>query len=988
MPNHILAQLQQQGFSTDKCDRYQRFLQVLAEQGAQPFLDTLLAAPQGDATLSDQFLLATAHSDFVQTQCERNPHWLDMDESRALTTPKTQLDYTTECAARLHNCADVNTLNQTLRQFRNESMVGIIWRDFNRLVETLHTTQELTWLAETCIQHAMDAHYQSLLKKHGEPHNTLGEAQPMLVIGMGKLGAGELNLSSDIDLIFAYPDTGETAGKRSISNQEFFIKLGKLLIQSLDAITADGFVFRVDMRLRPYGQSGPLVAHFNALEDYYQTQGREWERYAMIKARVVATTLAGSNSATSAINTLNQLINSFTYRRYVDFSVVDALRDLKKKINQEVIRRKLGDDVKLGGGGIREIEFIAQAFQLIRGGRDTQLQDNRLMVVLPLLEELNCLPAGKASALANAYQFLRNTEHAIQGYQDKQTQKLPSDPDQRLSIAVVLGFPSWDTFYHQLQQHQQLVKDEFAEVIASPDDKPEAELNADCDWNCIWQDSQDPDAYLALLAQYGHEEPIKSLEVLEELRMSHNVVMMQPEGRQRLDAFIPRLLNALAHTATPSETLRRVLLLVRSVARRSAYLLLLIENPGALRQLVTLSAASPWIAQELAARPALLDELLDQRTLYHLPNKAELIDELRRATLRIAEDDLEEQMEALRYFRSAHALRVAACEITGSLPLMKVSDYLTWLAETLLDYILASVWQQMTTKHGYPDGEERPDANFVIVGYGKLGGFELAHGSDLDLVFIHNATPMGSTDGDARGKKSVDNQTFYMRLGQKIIHMLNTRMASGELYEVDMRLRPSGNSGMLVTTIAAFEKYQLNEAWTWEHQALVRARVVAGDTTLTPHFDGVRQRILEITRDTATLQKDVATMREKMRAHLGSDKHNDGTAAFHLKQDRGGIVDIEFMVQYAVLAWANKVPALTRFTDNIRILESLAQSNLLSAQEVDKLTSAYKALRSLGHRLTLQQQPSLVKADQLSEDVTIAREQVTRLWKTIVENDI
>ena len=984
MLSSLIPLLEDLGYSQARCEHFNRFIERLKDATIRFEQTALLGRLSSTTSVHPAFLRAVGNSEFVQQQLEKNPELMACMIDGTINAPRNFEHYLSDCTKRLQNCDSPEELNQALRQLRNTAMTGIIWRDFNRLVDTLQTTQELSWLAEICIQQAMDFHYKLLVEKHGEPKNREGEVQPMLVIGMGKLGAGELNLSSDIDLIFAYPDTGETDGQRPLSNQEFFIHLGKALIQSLDNTTADGFVFRVDMRLRPFGQSGALVSHFSALEDYYQTQGREWERYAMIKAKVVASTHKNTDISDGAITTLKQLITSFTYRRYVDFSVIEALRDLKQKINQEVARRKLTHDVKLGAGGIREIEFIAQAFQLIRGGRDTQLQDNRLMLILPLLEELNCLPKGKAAELIEAYKFLRNTEHAIQGFQDKQTQKLPDDPDQQRGIAQVLGFDDWPSFSHKLGQFQQTVKTEFAEVIASPDDKPEAELSGDCDWSCIWQDALEPDSYIALLQEHNHEDPVKSLEELESLRMCSNVATMQPASRQRLDAFMPRLLAALANTTTPTATLTRIVQLVKAVARRSAYLLLLIENPGALKQLVKLTSESVWFAEELATRPALLDELLDLRTLYRATDKAELVDELRRTMLRINEDDLEEQMEALRYFRSAHALRVAACEISGALPLMKVSDYLTWLAEALLNYTLNAAWQQMTDKHGYPDGDERSTPNFIVLGYGKLGGIELGHGSDLDLVFIHNANPMGATDGDARDKKPLDNQTFYMRLGQKMIHMLNTRMSSGELYEVDMRLRPSGNSGMLVSTLKAFEKYQQTEAWTWEHQALVRARVVAGDSALAQQFNDVRACILCQERELGKLKTDVREMREKMRAHLGSDKLNSGTHAFHLKQDRGGIVDIEFMVQYAVLAWAHKVPALTQYTDNIRILESLAQSNLMSAQEVDKLTEAYKAHRSLGHRLTLQKQPSLIQAGNLDEDVKLAREAVAQLWQNTI----
>lgn len=972
---HLCTLVANAGFSSQKQARYRLFCERFLPQLSDELRTTLTT----DAATAQSFVSATLNSEFLQGQLEKFPHWYN----ELVDTPLSRQAYEQAWAQSGHSFSCLQDFNKALRQFRNQSMCGIIWRDFNRHADTLTTTQELTWLAEICVQAAVNFHYPLLREKHGAPCNRDHEEQPLLVLGMGKLGAGELNLSSDIDLIFAYPETGDTHGRKPVSNQEFFIFLGKALIQSLDTVTADGFVFRVDMRLRPFGESGALVSHFDALENYYQTQGREWERYAMIKARVIASSLPGEARTQLAITELYQLLSSFTYRKYVDFSVVEALRKLKQMISQEVARRKLGDDVKLGAGGIREIEFIAQAFQLIRGGRDIQLQDNRLLTVLPLLEDLRCLPEGMATQLTNAYCFLRDTEHAIQGFQDKQTQKLPSDPDQQRGIAQLMGYQDWPAFYDALNAHRNTVKAEFAAVIATPENK---QSNAPVDglWADVWHNALSEDSLLKALADVGYEDPKRTLSAIAELRECHPVAALQPVGRERLDNFMPRLLETLGESPAPSATLERVLQLVRAVVRRSAYLLLLIENPDALRQLITLTQASPWIAEELARRPALLDELLDPRNLYHLPQKSELIDELRRTTLRIPTDDLEAQMDAIRYFRSAHALRVAACEVTGALPLMKVSDYLTWIAETLLDFVVAASWREMTERYGYPDGDERATPNFIVVGYGKLGGIELGHGSDLDLVFIHNASTTGETDGDKRGAKTLDNQTFYMRLGQKIIHLLTTRMASGALYEVDMRLRPSGNSGMLVTTLTAFTKYQQNDAWTWEHQALVRARPVAGDSELAAAFMRVREELLCSARDREKLLADVVNMRDKMRSHLGSDKDGDYTRDFHLKQDRGGIVDIEFMVQYAVLGWGHQNPGLTTYTDNIRILECLAQTGILSTQEVDDLTGAYKAFRSMGHKLTLQQKSSVIAVSELDEDIRIARDKVAKLWQKLM----
>lgn len=864
---------------------------------------------------------------------------------------------------------DSTIFEQQLRRFRQQSMLRIIWRDVNRIADLPTTTQELSYLAEASIQAALAHHYLLLKDKYGTPRNSDGIEQPMVVLGMGKLGAYELNLSSDIDLIFCYPEKGQTDHpKKPLDNQEFFTRLGKKIIHSLDSQSADGFVFRVDMRLRPYGQSGPLVCSFSALEDYYQTQGREWERYAMIKARIVA-----NHNNPIYDDELMTLLRDFTYRKYIDFSVIDALRHLKIAITQEVTRRQLHDDVKLGAGGIREIEFITQAFQLIRGGRDVELQDNRLLHTLPRLEANNYLPKNTAKTLSDAYYFLRNSEHAIQAYEDKQTQKLPIDTKARQALILTMGYNTWDDYYTELNQHRQNVSHEFNAVIASPEDQEKSHDDIS-PWQGVWLDTMDIARTSSYLSQHNYERAEESAEQLEQLRTSLHASAIHATGKYRLDQLMPFMLMRISECSCPSTTLARIIPLIRSVIRRSAYLLLLIENPIALAQLVTLSDASPWIAKQLTERPALLDELIDPRSLFQLPNKEELLDELRRLMLRIDENDLSEQMDALRHFRSSHALRVAACEITGVLPLMQVSDYLTYIAEAILDISLQLCWQTMTQKHGYPDGKETNSAPFIIVGYGKLGGIELSHGSDLDLVFIHNT----NINGETNGAKPIDNQTFFMRLGQKIIHMLNTRTGVGELYEVDMRLRPSGNSGLLTASLSAFEKYQLHDAWTWEHQALVRARVVAGNLELTDQFNLVRTRVLSHSRMLETLQKDVVEMREKMRNQLGCDIHNDGTKPFHLKQDAGGIVDIEFMVQYAVLAWSQADPALLTYTDNIRILACLAQTSRLSAEEVDQLIEAYKAFRSNGHRLTLQQKPSVIATHELLNE----RHNVQNIWNT------
>ncbi len=873
-------------------------------------------------------------------------------------------------------------LGQILRQFRNRAISRIIWRDFNRLSDTAQTIAELSALADACIETAIEFLYPLVAAQYGTPRNSEGQEQPLLVLGMGKLGANELNLSSDIDLIFTYPQSGHTehtdkdSSKKTLSNQEFFIRLGQKLIASLDTMTADGFVFRVDMRLRPYGESGALVCNFDALEDYYQKQGRSWERYAMVKARVIG-------EANSYSEELTGILRAFTFRRYIDFSAIDALREMKAMINREVKRKGFHNNIKLGAGGIREIEFIVQAFQLIRGGRESDLQQRELAIILPLLAEKQLLPVEVVDSLLTAYRFLRNTEHALQGFRDQQTQLLPDTEKEQARVAFVMGFDNWPAFFAELEKHRDCIKQHFANVITDPEseqDKTAAVTEAYIDlWEC-----ETPEEQLSLFnAHFPATEDISNVEsalkALHELKTSTLLASLQTESRERVNLFMPRLFQALSQqpleAQNPAQTLLRLLPFVQAVLRRSAYLLLLLENPQALRQLILLSSASPWIAEQMTAYPVLLDELLDESTLYTLPDRDYLQDALRQEMMRIPWDDLEGHMESLRYFKQAHRLHVAACEVTGLLPLMKVSDYLTFLAEAVLDHTLAVAWHYMTQRFGFPVNKDGSVCNsrFVIVGYGKLGGLELGHNSDLDIVFIHGADNNGYTNGD----KSIDNATFYMRLAQRIIHILEAQTHGGRLYEVDTRLRPSGNSGMLVATISAFEKYQQQDAWTWEHQALVRARVVCGCPELAARFDEVRAAILSQSRENDPLSQDVIEMREKMRENLGSSSKDH---EFHLKQDAGGIVDIEFMVQYAVLAWANKHPPLLTYTDNIRILEQLSGCGLLTENTTQQLIEIYKMLRSAAHRRALQQQGSCVDGSLFESE----RQLVQKLWQQIV----
>ncbi|NVD36758.1 bifunctional [glutamate--ammonia ligase]-adenylyl-L-tyrosine phosphorylase/[glutamate--ammonia-ligase] adenylyltransferase [Marinobacter lutaoensis] len=920
---------------------------------------------------------ALGRSLFLCQVLERHPAQVaELVRSRPLSEPTTAEYLAARCREHLAGVQDEASLHAALRRFRREIQFRIIWRDVLRWADLNETMTSASDFADTCIQAALDWLYPDTCDQLGTPHGpdpVTGEDVPqsMVVLGMGKLGGRELNVSSDIDLIFAFPSNGETrGGRRAVDNQQFFIRLGQRLIQALDQMTADGFVFRVDMRLRPYGQSGALALSFAALEAYYQDQGRDWERYAMVKARVVA-----GDCRAGAV--LMDSLRPFVYRKYIDFSAFESLRSMKAMIRREVRRKGLETNIKLGRGGIREIEFVVQAFQLIRGGRDRELQQRALLATLSELERLELLPPGVVGELRQAYVFLRNLEHALQGVADKQTQVLPEDALNRARVALIMGFDDWDAFATELERHRQRVAAHFANIIASGEEDERQEPALAEEWQEIWLTEMEDAAAVAWLRSRGYERPEDSYREVRALRDSRTVQTMQTQGRQRLNQCMPVLLDAVTEVPHPSETLSRVLQLVHAVLRRTAYLVLLLENPGARAQLVSLCSDSPWIARQLAETPLLLDELLNAESLYHPPTKEELEDDLRQQMLRIPEDDLEEQMESLRHFKKAHTLRVAASELKGTLPLMKVSDYLTWIAEVVLDHVVELALSSLVNRHGYPrraDGSPCT-SDFAIIGYGKLGGIELGYTSDLDLVFIHGADPALTTDGD----RPIDNAVFYTRLGQRIVHILSTQTPSGQLYEVDMRLRPSGNSGLLVSTLAAFEKYQRNEAWTWEHQALARARGVAGGRGTLSAFEAIRRDILCQRRDRERLRQEVVAMREKMRASLGTPESRRADV-FHIKHDAGGIVDIEFMVQYLVLAWSADYPELTRWSDNIRQLEELGRVGVLPRNDTERLRESFITLRSTIHRRALQNLNSQVDGQAFPEERAYIRE----MWHKVM----
>lgn len=808
-------------------------------------------------------------------------------------------------------CSGEATLHARLRQLRSHVWLRTTARDLAEradLQEVIHTYSDL---AEVCLTAALDFHHAALAERHGQPRDEQGNPQQMVVVGMGKLGGRELNVSSDIDLILLYPEEGHTDGAQPLSNHEFFVRLARKLSGALSENTADGYVFRVDLRLRPWGESGPLAMSYAMLEDYLVAQGRAWERYAWIKARP----LTGTRH-----DALLAIAQPFVYRKYLDFGAFAAIRDLHVQIRREVARREFEHNVKLGAGGIREVEFTAQVFQLMRGGQNPALQQQATLGVLAVLERSGLITSDAHQELRAAYHFLRRLEHRLQYLDDAQTQMLPDDPESQTMLALAMGVPDYAALLADFAQHRHKVSRHFEQIFTAPQtDQHSHPLHALC---C---GVMEPHAAEALLLQYGYTEPARVQARLDALRLASASL---PESTQlRLQALLPPALEIIGSLPQPEVTFERFETLIQTIARRATYLALLGEYPSALRQLARLLSASPWAAQMLARQPQLLDELIDPRQLMQDPDWPALAAELR-AQLDEQRDDTERQMDSLRRFKQVQTLRLLAQDVAGRLTLERLSDHLSMLADILLAETLRRCWAGLKTRH-------RAQPQFAVIGYGKLGGKELGYASDLDLVFLYN-------DDDARAGE------IYARLAQRINTWLGTLTATGVLYEVDMRLRPDGASGLLVSSLAAFREYQSQHAWTWEHQALTRARFVCGDATIGAAFESLRRELLCKSRDLDKLRSEVIAMREKM--HAG---HPNPSELFDLKHDSGGIVDVEFCVQYLVLAYAHAHTELADNVGNIALLKRAADLNVIADSIALPAADAYRELRREQHRIKL-----------------------------------
>jgi glutamine synthetase adenylyltransferase/Zn-dependent oligopeptidase len=922
------------------------------------------------ATLRDEIPRVVAASEFIAAALLQDPEalaWLDRNHDPSMTAAVAD-EYHRQASA----AATTADAQRVLRQWRRREMVRIAWRDIAGRASVSDTLRAVSDLADACIRAAVAAAQRHLEAPFGRPRTAAAsgnaETVPFIVVAMGKLGGRELNFSSDVDLVFLYAEAGETDGARPIDNSEYFNRLGRELIRLLDARTEDGFVFRVDTRLRPFGDSGALAVNLASLENYLQEHGRDWERYAWIKARAVV----GADAYASA----NQdFIRPFVYRRYLDFGVFDSLRDMKALIAREVARHELDQDLKLGAGGIRELEFIVQSMQLVRGGSDRRLQNNGLLEVLPLLAGAKLLPKSAVAGLHDAYLALRQAENAVQMIRDEQSHSIPEDLCDRARLSLTMGFADWPAAAARIESARRCVALEFEALVFGA---PETQRR-DGEGTLDWLASEGVDIGEELRAVHfpaAEIAPVAAL--LEEYVRAAPYRRLDEAARRRVHVILARLLKSAAVRAAPATVVNRVLRVLEAIGARSSYLALLKEQPPALERLIEVCAISGFLARQVADFPLLLDELIDPNAFDEPPSRANFVLELSARTERLPADDPERQVEALRQFQKAAVFCVAFADLSGRMPLMKVSDRLTDIAELIVERCMSLAWDQMTQAHGIPycgdRDQELREVKVAVAGYGKLGGWELGYGSDLDLVFLHDSS--GEIQ-QTKGERPVDNTVFFLRLGQRIVHLLTMHSAAGRLYEVDMRLRPNGKGGFLMTGIDAFERYQQTEAWTWEHQALLRARAVGGDPKLCRAFEDARRRVLSTAVHRDTLRTDVAEMRARMRRELS----RAGDGQFDIKQDAGGIADIEFLVQYWVLAWSGEHPELLTYSDNIRQLEGLSAACVLDAETAQWLKDSYIAYRTVLHHLSLEGGERVVEAAPYAQ----IRARVKDIWRNTFE---
>ena len=929
---------------------------------------------------------AWACSDFFARNCIRYPHVFYFLNKEGFQSSRSFDDYQKLVADVIPDVIaaanDEAALMKLLRELRQQEMMRIAWRDLNVLAESEIIFHELSDFAEAMVSVTLQHLEQEHAEIYGMPRDTNGEEQALLTFAMGKMGGRELNFSSDIDLIFAFAEDGETKGGRKTSHYEFYLSVIRKLVKVLDEVTADGFVYRVDIRLRPFGDSGPLAMSFSGMENYYQSQGRDWERYAMIKAKLIT-------GREKDKKYLQSLLMPFVYRRYLDFGMIESIREMKAMINAQMKRKGMTRNIKLGRGGIREIEFIGQTLQLIRAGREPELRERSIIKVLTLLAEKKYLKKEDVEKLIYAYWFLRKLENRLQMRRDMQTHELPddvlaSDEVERQALCLAMNFTTWDELMEKLLQHQTSVDMIFQDLISV--DIEDGEASSVSPIVLFWDDLENSEEIQKHLIDLNYRDADEIFKLLIQLRNSAQLKQLTSEGHDRLAQLVSSLLSNATDYDNQGELFERVTRLIKALAGRKVYVSLLVEYPQAQKKMLQLCAASEWFTTRLINHPILLDSLLtielntdvvaeqqnDIKQLLEIELNQIEAQDATHSNNYVDDENLEQQMDRMRQFKRKTVFSVAVSDVFYQQSVELVSDRLTNLANALLEKILDLSWRAMVAKYGRPvcvvEGETCYPT-MSIVAYGKMGGNELGYGSDLDIIFLHNS---GGEKQNTDGEKSLDNQHFFARVAQRVIHFLNTRTYSGVLYEADTRLRPNGQSGLMVSSVAAFELYQREKAWTWEHQALIRARFVTGNALIEQEFDRIRSSILRQAADARQLLKDVVAMREKMREHLASK-----SVEFDIKQDAGGLVDIEFMTQAGILIHAEEDEQCISHTATLELINELGQVGWYRAEETENLSQAYRYFRKLKNWQNLQ-----CIAD--SSDVSVHRDKVIATWNRLM----
>lgn len=946
-------------------------LQPDAHRQLEQLSNLLSTQPEFGSVLETQLVQQTlprvwVTSLFAARQCLQHPElFWSVFSHKTLTRPYDSNELKTAVSSRISRATDYDNLAQLVRQIRNEELVRIAWRDLAGWASLDEVLTTLSDLADSLVDGCLTKLYNWHTEAKGTPRSAAtGDPVRLTVLGMGKLGAHELNFSSDIDLIFCYSDDGETDSDKAVPNQVFFTQLARKLIAVLNDMTVDGFVFRVDMRLRPFGDSGPLVMNFGSVENYYQIHGREWERYALIKARPIAGDIQSGNR-------LLKTLKPFIFRRYLDYGTIDSLRDMKRMIAAEVQRKELVNHVKLGAGGIREIEFIGQALQLVHGGRNADLQHRGILTILNRLQAHQIIPQSAATDLSEAYNFLRRTEHCLQMVNDQQTHSLPRDATEQARIAFAMKFDNWDAFHDALSHHLTTTQSHFAALFEDHSNNHANDALLTC-WNASQYSSSLDKSLIAL----GFESPEQAFSLLQGMKNGAKYRSAAATGRERLEKLLPLLSEKIVNSSAPDRLLPRLVALLEAILSRSAYISLLIENEHALEQVIRLFSLSPWIASWITVHPILLDRLLHPATLYAPIDANSLSRELDARLSVFDDDDLENQMNALRDFRHAFVLQVAASELAIAERANLTGQNLSEIAETICQKAFDLAHSHVSRRFGQPTYQTETgevEAEMMVVAFGKLGSRELGFGSDLDLVFVHTANdPLSETNGE----KSVANSVYFTKICQRFIHILGANTSSGVAYEIDTRLRPNGNSGPPTTSLSAFETYQLTQAWTWEHQALVRARVIVGSKQCKVQFEAIREKVLRLPRDIDKLRTDILEMRQRLLTEKPGPRDS-----FDPKCSRGGLYDIEFISQYLVLRHAHEHPEMINETSTLGILHTACDLGFVTTTQYQRLSEAFRTFLHVSRKRKLAD--DVIEPDE-DNHLVENKQRVIECWEAIL----